>query len=123
MTLESVLTLFTLFLLGPGSYKIPSFNYVPSQFNVCLLRGQTNPHAVYSSKAVGEPPLFLGASVFFAIKNAVRSARRDAGVEEDFQLDSPATSERIRLACEDNIVQNVPQLPSPDTYKPWGIQI
>ena len=72
---------------------------------------------------MGEPPLFLGASVFFAIKNAIRAARKDAGVDEDFDLDSPATAERIRLACEDKIVQNVPKLPSPDTYTPWGIQI
>merc|ERR1712098_416330 len=56
----------TLLTKGPGAYKIPSFNDVPSQFNVCLLRGVSNPRAVYSSKAVGEPPLFLAASVFFA---------------------------------------------------------
>ena len=37
-------------------------------FNVALLRGASNPRAVYSSKAVGEPPLFLAASVFFAVK-------------------------------------------------------
>ena len=53
---------------GPGAYKIPSFNDVPAKFNVCLLRGASNPRAVYSSKAVGEPPLFLAASVFWAIK-------------------------------------------------------
>ena len=64
---------------GPGAYKIPSFNDVPAQvrasapppqFHVCLLRGASNPRAVYSSKAVGEPPLFLAASVFWAIKVA-----------------------------------------------------
>jgi len=36
--------------------------------------------AVHSSKAVGEPPFHLGASVFFALKDAVYAARRDAGV-------------------------------------------
>ena len=58
----------TLLTRGPGAYKIPSFNDVPAKFNVCLLRGASNPRAVYSSKAVGEPPLFLAASVFWAIK-------------------------------------------------------
>ena len=53
---------------GPGAYKIPSFNDVPAHLSVCLLRGASNPRAVYSSKAVGEPPLFLAASVFYAIK-------------------------------------------------------
>ncbi len=38
------------------------------EFNVSLLRGAPNPRAVFSSKAVGEPPLFLAASVFFAVK-------------------------------------------------------
>ena len=108
---------------GPGVYKIPSFNDVPSKFNVSLLRGASNPRAIYSSKAVGEPPLFLAASVFFAIKNAIRSARKEAGVSLDFHLDSPATAERIRLACEDNFVQQVLLLPTDGTFRPWGIQV
>jgi len=108
---------------GPGAYKIPSFNDVPSQFNVCLLRGASNPRAVYSSKAVGEPPLFLAASVFFAIKNAIRSARQDAGATLDFHLDSPATAERIRLGCEDSFLKHVPELPEEGSYRPWGIQV
>ena len=77
----------------------------------------------YFSKAVGEPPLFLAASVFYAIKNAIRSARADAGVAEDFHLDSPATAERIRLGCEDKFLEQVPQLPAEGSFKPWGIQV
>merc|ERR1712226_1455620 len=100
----------------PGANKIPSFNDVPSQLNVCLLRGASNPRAVYSSKAVGEPPLFLAASVFFAIKDAVRSARIESGASVEFQLESPATAERIRLACEDPLVQKVGKLPEEGTY-------
>merc|ERR1719348_1307442 len=108
---------------GPGAYKIPSFNDVPSKFNVSLLRGVSNPRAIYSSKAVGEPPLFLAASVFFAIKNAIRSARVDSGVEDDFHLDSPATAERIRLGCEDSFLHQVPELPEKGSYRAWGIQV
>ena len=90
---------------------------------MCLLRGVSNPRAVYSSKAVGEPPLFLAASVFYAIKNAIKSARRDAGVDEHFHLDSPATAERIRLGCDDKFLQHVPPLLEAGSYKPWGIQV
>jgi len=108
---------------GPGAYKIPSFNDIPAQFNVCLLRGASNPRAVYSSKAVGEPPLFLAASVFWAIKEAVKSARKDAGVSSSFHLDSPATAERIRLACEDRFVREVAELPAEGTYRPWCLQV
>ena len=50
---------------------------------------------------MGEPPLFLSASVFYAIKDAIYSARRDSGLTELFRLDSPATPERIRNACVD----------------------
>lgn len=65
-------------------------------------QGATNPRAIHSSKAVGEPPLFLAASAFFAIKDAIASARHDAGHDEHFVLDSPATPERIRMACVDD---------------------
>lgn len=50
---------------------------------------------------MGEPPLFLSASVFYAIKDAIYSARKDSGLTEPFRLDSPATPERIRNACVD----------------------
>jgi hypothetical protein len=60
---------------GPGAYKIPGFGDIPSEFNVSLLRGSSNPRAVFSSKAVGEPPLFLAASVYYAAKEAVRASR------------------------------------------------
>ena len=35
---------------GPSNYKIPSADDIPEEFNVSLLRGCPNPHAVYSSK-------------------------------------------------------------------------
>ena len=52
-----------LFTTGPGTYKIPSFNDAPEAFNVSLMDDVDNPFAVHSSKAVGEPPFFLGTSV------------------------------------------------------------
>jgi xanthine dehydrogenase/oxidase len=56
-----------LFTKGPGTYKIPAFNDVPADFRLHL-SDTHNPFAVHSSKAIGEPPFFLGASVFWAIK-------------------------------------------------------
>lgn len=61
---------------------------------------------IKSSKGVGEPPLFLGATVFFAIRMAIASARRDNGLDDGFVFDSPATCERIRLAVGDEIVRD-----------------
>lgn len=90
-----------LFTQGPGTYKIPSTNDIPVDFRVSLLREAPNPKAVLSSKAVGEPPFFLGASVVFAIKEAIISARKDSGIEGFFVLDTPSTPERVRMACTD----------------------
>jgi len=58
-------------------------------------------------QGVGEPPLMLATTVFLAIKDAVSAARADAGLSGAFQLDSPATAERIRMACTDQFTQQV----------------
>lgn len=107
---------------GPSTYKIPSFHDIPRKLNVSLLRGSPNPRAVYSSKGVGEPPLILAASVFYAIKDAVTSARGDAGLDGVFRLDSPATAERIRMACPDFITSKI-KSPEPGSFKPWCVKI
>ena len=104
---------------GPGTYKIPAFNDVPESLNVTLMDGISNPFAVHSSKAVGEPPFFLGCSVFFAIKEAIRAARlqskNDCTIAEgsnvsEFTLMLPATSERIRMAVADQICKETTSL-------------
>eukprot|EP00112_Aurelia_sp_Birch-Aquarium-sp1_P022397 Seg63.5 transcript_id=Seg63.5/GoldUCD/mRNA.D3Y31 product="Xanthine dehydrogenase" protein_id=Seg63.5/GoldUCD/D3Y31 len=107
---------------GPGTYKIPGFGEVPEEFNVSLLSGSSNVRAVYSSKAVGEPPLFLAASVFFAIKDAIQYARTNAGHHGIFQLEAPATAERIRMACKDEITNLVPEIEE-GSFVPWSLQV
>ncbi|XP_071963788.1 xanthine dehydrogenase/oxidase-like isoform X2 [Antedon mediterranea] len=106
---------------GPGFYKIPGFTDIPVEFNVSLLAGVPNKRAVCSSKAIGEPPLFLASSVFYAIKEAVCSARQDAGIEGVFRMDSPATAERIRMACADKITKKFPSA-EPGTFKPFFVR-
>lgn len=100
----------TLYSRGPGMYKIPGFADIPGEFNVSLLTGAPNPRAVYSSKAVGEPPLFLASSVFFAIKEAISAARKEENLDSNFVLHSPATSARIRMACQDGFTRKVKKL-------------
>ncbi|WIA42815.1 hypothetical protein OEZ86_008746 [Tetradesmus obliquus] len=92
-----------LFTKGPGTYKIPTANDVPIDFRVKLLTNTPNPRAVHSSKAVGEPPFHLGSSAFFALKDAVYAARDAAGLSGWFQLDAPATPEKLRMACGDEL--------------------
>lgn len=96
-------------------------------FNVSLLEDVDNPFAVHSSKAVGEPPFFLGTSVFYAIKDAVRCARRanQEGKETYFEMRLPATSERIRMYVNDEIGMKAKQAMLGDagaaeSYQPQG---
>lgn len=74
--------------------------YVPWA-SFLIYQGAPNKNAIHSSKAVGEPPFFLASSVFFAIKDAIIAARAEAGYNDWFPLDNPATPERIRMACTD----------------------
>ncbi|KAJ9595230.1 hypothetical protein L9F63_013467, partial [Diploptera punctata] len=110
----------TVYARGPGVYKIPGFADIPIEFNVSLLKGAPNKHAVYSSKAVGEPPLFLASSIFFAIKEAILAARTERGLKGTFRLDSPATAARIRMACADEITAKVILLPAEQAHDSIG---
>ncbi len=57
------------------------------------------------SRGVGEPPLFMASSVFFAIRDALKAARRQHGEVGVLSLQSPATPERVRVSCADPIIQ------------------
>ncbi|KAG8432677.1 hypothetical protein GDO86_017066 [Hymenochirus boettgeri] len=92
-----------LYSMGPDSYVIPAVCDVPREFNVSVLANSKNPYTIYSSKGLGETALFLGCSVFFAIKDAIDFARAERGLPKDFTLDSPAGPERIRMACTDHL--------------------
>lgn len=84
---------------------------------------------VLSIQAVGEPPLFLASSIFFAIKDAIRAARAQHGgdnAKQLFKLDSPATPEKIRNACVDQFTtlvryfSNSRFTPGEDGHPPTG---
>lgn len=96
-----------IFTRGPGAYKIPGFRDVPQEFNVSLLKDVNweNLRTIQRSRGVGEPPLFLGSAVFFAIRDALKAARKQWGNEDVLSLKSPATVERIRVSCVDPIIQ------------------
>uniref|UniRef100_A0A8C9WRF2 Aldehyde oxidase 5 n=1 Tax=Scleropages formosus TaxID=113540 RepID=A0A8C9WRF2_SCLFO len=92
---------------GPNQYKIPALCDIPPQLNVHLLADSQNPNAIYSSKGIGEPPVFFGCTLFFAIKEAIAAARRESGLNGRFALSSPATVEKIRMACVDRFTEMV----------------
>ncbi|KAL8827805.1 MAG: hypothetical protein Q9191_002962 [Dirinaria sp. TL-2023a] len=102
-----------LFTKGPGTYKIPGFRDIPQQFNVSLLKDVQweNLRTIQRSRGVGEPPLFMGSSVFFAIRDALKAARQQHGERAVLSLQSPATPERIRVSCADPILKRAMVVP------------
>lgn len=102
-----------IFTRGPGAYKIPGFRDIPQEFNVSLLKDVNweNLRTIQRSRGVGEPPLFMGSAVFFAIRDALKAARKEWGEEGVLSLQSPATVERIRVSCADPIVKRATVAP------------
>ena len=55
--------------------------------------------------------MILSMSVYFAIWDAITSARADAGATDRFLLDCPATTATIRMACLDQFTEKVKEKP------------
>lgn len=91
-----------LWTTGASTYKIPSAGDLPPHWRVELWPQANREDNVYGSKAVGEPPFMLAISVWEAVRDAVASARRHAGLPADgpLPMDAPATPERIWRACQ-----------------------
>lgn len=85
----------TLLSHSPTTYKIPNIQDTPEIFNVNWI-DKENTVNVKGTKAIGEPPLCLGLSVWCAVKYALRSV---SGAEIP-KLILPASNEEIvmRLA-------------------------
>jgi xanthine dehydrogenase large subunit len=77
---------------APSTYKIPGVSDCPEDFRVRLFDNRNVEDSIHRSKAVGEPPLLLPFSVFFAIRDAVSSV---GGHKVQPPLNAPATSEEI----------------------------
>lgn len=87
---------------GPGTYKIPGFRDIPQVFNVSILKGVEweSLRTIQRSRGVGEPPLFMGSSVFFAIRDALKAARVEWGVGPD----RPAEREGQQSGIDDGFL-------------------
>jgi xanthine dehydrogenase/oxidase len=92
----------SLYSNGTWEYKPPCSKSIPVDLRVTIAKGgdpnQTN-SAVMSSRGIGEPPLVLSTSAFFAIKQAIMSARRDQGDDTWFTMPAPATVGRVQSNC------------------------
>ena len=80
---------------APSTYKIPACSDRPLRHSIHLYPSTGNLSATIGrSKAVGEPPLMLGMSAFFALSDAIRY---DGGRYPS--LDAPATAERLYMTA------------------------
>ncbi|HEX6361524.1 MAG TPA: molybdopterin cofactor-binding domain-containing protein, partial [Albitalea sp.] len=77
---------------APSTYKIPTANDCPPEFHVRLHDNANAEDSIHRSKAVGEPPLLLAFSVFFAIRDAVAAV---GGHRVHPPLRVPATAEAV----------------------------
>ncbi|MEL7538312.1 MAG: xanthine dehydrogenase molybdopterin binding subunit [Pseudomonadota bacterium] len=82
---------------APSTYKIPTSADVPQDFRVSFFAGSNREDTIYRSKAVGEPPLMLGLSVFHAIRDALASTTEAV---DHIPLDAPATPQAIMRALD-----------------------
>ena len=82
---------------GPSTYKIPVAGDIPGHFNVSLFDGSNLKPTPFNSKAVGEPPLMLALSTFFALRDAVSAS---ADHQTVVHMSAPATPEKILMSCE-----------------------
>ncbi|MFC5550961.1 xanthine dehydrogenase molybdopterin binding subunit [Massilia aerilata] len=80
---------------APSTYKIPAISDCPEDFRVRLFENRNVEDSIHRSKAVGEPPLLLPFSVFFAIRDAISSV---GGHKVHPPLNAPATCEAILKA-------------------------
>ena len=89
-------------------YKPPATTTIPLEMNVHLFPRDDksvagipeDPNEIFSAKEVGEPPLVLANSVFFAVKGAVRASRVERGLSGLFRMDAPATVQEVRRSCD-----------------------
>ncbi len=80
---------------APSTYKIPTANDCPADLRVRLFERDNVQDSIHRSKAVGEPPLLLPFSVFFAIRDAISAV---AGHRTCPSLQAPATPEAVLRA-------------------------
>ncbi len=79
---------------APSTYKIPTSSDVAPDFRVEMVQDMANREkTIYRSKAVGEPPLMLALSAFFALRDALTGGDRPSP-----NLQAPATPEAILRA-------------------------
>lgn len=76
-----------------STYKIPDIYSVPKLIETIPLETERDNLAIFSSKAVGEPPLLYGIGAYFALRNAVKAFNSESLPK----FDAPLTPEKVLM--------------------------
>ncbi|ETN61206.1 aldehyde oxidase [Anopheles darlingi] len=88
------------------TYKPPGYADTPVDFRVSFLAKSVNEGGVLRAKATGEPAFSLSPVVVYALRNAIRSARLDAGLPDVWlHMGSGMTPEKICSLLEHSMEQ------------------
>ncbi len=77
-----------------STYKIPDIYSSPRKIEVSFLQDSENPHGLFNSKAIGEPPFLYGIGAYFAILQAMKYFCPKMQVE----FSAPITPEKVLLS-------------------------
>jgi xanthine dehydrogenase large subunit len=77
-----------------STYKVPDIYGIPKEIDVHFLRTDGSEHAIFRSKAVGEPPLMYGIGAYFAILNAMLAFNPKLKIEK---FSAPMTPEKVLM--------------------------
>ena len=86
-----------------STYKIPDIYSVPKTIDIIPLETARENLAIFSSKAVGEPPLMYGIGAYFAIRNAIKAYNSEA----DPAFDAPFTVEKVLMSLHKETVREM----------------
>ncbi|XP_022729336.1 indole-3-acetaldehyde oxidase-like isoform X1 [Durio zibethinus] len=103
---------------GTWTYKIPTVDTIPRQFNVEILNSGHHQNRVLSSKASGEPPLTLAVSVHCATMAAIREARLQLASWSG-QKESDSTFQYLKVPATMPVVKELCGLDSVHKFLQW----
>ncbi|XP_022153774.1 indole-3-acetaldehyde oxidase-like [Momordica charantia] len=101
------------------TYKIPTIDTVPKQFNVEILNSGHHKRRILSSKASGEPPLLLAASVHCATRAAIKEAQKQIRKWRHQEQDESGYALQLQVPATMAVVKELYGLDYVETYLKW----
>lgn len=76
-----------------STYKVPDIYSVPKELGIYFLDTNKDNLAIFSSKAIAEPPFMYGIGAYFALHNAIKAFSPASNIS----FNAPMTPERVLL--------------------------